>query len=227
MWTNRGTWQKASRWSSIASVERFGRTAAGFFGALCLGILALSTLSCEGAGFLPSSRFGSPAAQGEEGPERAEVGGTGPSPRSVGAPAGFALLERGGRPVSGLPGFGANAFRALYGEYSLYGRADSDGPQPELIRVWVSGEPLYFSAGLWAEERAGGLVLYASREGGLWAADGASAGGLASWTVIFGFGGTLPETNRRDFIAKFIARFSYYLGSARTSTDVSLPAILE
>lgn len=224
MWTSRGTWQKASRWSSIAFVEYCDRRAAELLGALCLGFLLFPLLSCEVAGFLPSSSAGFQGTQGEDGPERASTAG---SPITSAGPPGSALLERGGRPVSGLPGFGANAFRGLYGEYSLYGRTDSGNLPPEPVRVWVSAEPLHFSSRLWTEERLGSLVLYASREGGLWAADGASSGSLAPWTAIFGFDNTLPEKARRDFITKFIERFSYYLGSARRSTDVSLPAILE
>jgi hypothetical protein len=165
-----------------------------------------------------------------------------------------AVLIRGNEWVLGLPGFPANAFAALYGEYRLEfpGEAVSAGTgsegtgagdpriadpsfaeAPPDFYLWLSKENLYLPEDLW-ETRAGitGYTVQQRNEGDSLLAASVIDGGTDRdvWTVLFQFpqpaGITFSPAEINLLIRTWISRFRYFLSLAGTPADVSLPAVV-
>jgi hypothetical protein len=160
------------------------------------------------------------------------------------------VLARGNGWVSGIPGFGNNAFPALAGEYRLEGLARAAGgggapPKRAVFSVHTSREPLFFSgpaaygqpgetedAGGWQPRPGAGNVFQRLRGDDFLAVlvleDGPEQG---SWTVIFEFPGGIEALGMgnagfNQFITAWSARFLYFLSLIKTPGDVSLPAVV-
>ncbi len=130
-----------------------------------------------------------------------------------------ALLIRGTEPVKGLPGFGDNAFAAIYGEYAL-------GEAVPPVRVWATREPLYFHPDVWKERSLGGYagLERVGDDGNLFAA---TLPGL-EWTVLVSFSGDeLGAAGSDRFFRGFLNRFSLFVAGAKLPTDVSFPATFD
>ncbi len=137
----------------------------------------------------------------------------------------WALLVRGSLPVKGIPGFGANAIPALYGEYRVASLS-------EPVAVWATREGLYLDPRIWKGRRAGGLAAYeraSSEEDAfpvlrtLIAAESA-----ADWTVVVAFPGDAERNAEIDrFMRRFVDRFNRFALSAKLPSDVSFPAVLD
>jgi hypothetical protein len=159
-----------------------------------------------------------------------------------------AVLDRGNRRVRGIPGFGANAFEALYGSYRLEdaGAAlDPPGQDPAggpAFSVWVTRAPLYLEgegwrnrpglSGLRARDKAAGA--------GLLVAAALGSGG-EPLTAVFEFSvpagtdpqaappeGTpgLPEGLVNRLLSSWVSRFNYFYSLIKTPGDMSLPAVV-
>jgi hypothetical protein len=209
------------------------------------GIAAgLVLVSCGALGvFLPDPGFGVSAARIRLSGRRSPLAEKA-APETNAAQA--ILLRQESRP--GLPGFGDNAFPALYGEYRLETPAEAPGqrslavprqvaaanPVPAAapdFSVWVSSMDLYYQAGVWT-----GLSPINNYEARMRESEGRRLVSLALdtsrgfWTAIFSFSGeseTAPlgaEQNR--IIRAFAGRFAYFLSFNRSQNDVSLPAVL-
>jgi hypothetical protein len=139
--------------------------------------------------------------------------------------------------VPGIPGFGDNAFPAIYGTYYLEtpdrplpeGTGDSGAPAPD-FSVWVSPMAMYYDMGLWTGlPRINNFEAREQRpEGGRLIALTVDAppGGL--WTAVFSFtGAAVPGPGEQTRImAVWTSRFTYFLSLRRVASDVSLPAVL-
>jgi hypothetical protein len=163
-----------------------------------------------------------------------------------------AILIRGNEWLTGLPGFPANAFAALYGEYRIEFPGDAlpagsgfegtDTGEPRMAAlsfieappdfyVWLSKENLYLPQDLW-ETRAdiAGYTVRQRNEGDSLLAALAIDGGTDrdSWTLLFQLprpAGLSPaETDL--LIRTWTSRFRYFLSLAATPADVSLPAVV-
>jgi hypothetical protein len=145
-----------------------------------------------------------------------------------------AVLTRGNGWVSGVPGFGDNAFPALSGEYRLEGmetpeagaKAGTTG-----FSVRTSRAPLFFS-GDW-EPRSGINAVYQRFRGKDFLAAAVLDGGpdLGAWTVIFEFPGGIEESGLGNagfnrLIGVWSSKFLYFLSLIKTPGDVSLPAVV-
>jgi hypothetical protein len=170
-------------------------------------------------------------------PLSAQAGGASPvaAPRPVAKPDMSALLVRGTEPIKGLPGFGANAFDAIYGEYRFETGATT-------VLVWATREALYFDPLAWTPRKVG-LYTAQSRKGDLGnegpavREDGkmteerlliATELSVSDWTVIAAFpleGFLAAEIDR--FLGLFLDRFTYFLTGAKIPTDVSFPATIQ
>jgi hypothetical protein len=159
------------------------------------------------------------------------------SARTAAEPA--ARLVRGAEPVLGLPGFGANAFPAIYGEYRL-----AAAPDAPAVRVWASREALYFAPGAWKSGRAGDYRAYRRAAGPderelpaggsfrLVALDrplptGGQGGRPEDWSLVAAFPAETAADTEAGFMAALTGRFAYFALSAKSPADVSLPAYLE
>jgi hypothetical protein len=147
-----------------------------------------------------------------------------------------AILVRGNRWVTGVPGFGDNAFPALKGEYRLEmsGPAGEDRPaegrpaEAPDFSIWLSAEPLVFSEGLWrprsgvpgALEREDGEGRYVSLP---------LSGDRGAWTAVFLFHGTQAppdDASLNRLLGAWTDRFLYYSSLVKIVTDVSMPAVV-
>jgi hypothetical protein len=146
-----------------------------------------------------------------------------------------AILTRGNSWVAGLPGFSANAFAALYGEYRLEfpGEAVSGGIGPGDFYVWLSKEPVYLPTDIW-EARTGitGYTGWQRAEGDSFLVASEVEGGTNrdTWTVLFQFpqtiGAVLSSGEMNLLIRTWLSRFRYFLSLANISTDISMPAVV-
>lgn len=144
----------------------------------------------------------------------------GPAP-ALGAAASrvAALLVRGTEPVKGLPGFGDNAFAAIYGEYDL-------GEAIPPVRVWATREPLYFHPDVWKERRLGGYagLERVADDGNLFAVTLTGS----EWTVLVAYSEEgLGAAGSDRFFRGFLSRFSLFVAGAKLPTDVSFPATFD
>jgi hypothetical protein len=142
-----------------------------------------------------------------------------------------ALLARGNEWQRGIPGFGINVFSALFGEYRL--ESAGTGTPGGVFAVRVSGESLLFTQSPW-QARAGidsarerveqdSLVVAVPFSGGEH---------LGSWTILFQFPADLNSLGLDNVSANrlmnaWIARFRYFLALIKTSSDLSLPALVK
>jgi hypothetical protein len=168
-----------------------------------------------------------------------------------------AVMVRGNAWQTGIPGFGSNSFSALSGEYRLdyplgtvfsgsekvveaekTTKALNEDSEKAVFSVWISGEPLFFSQSLWQERpllRGSGITQAAQRvsEGAFLIGFLFSGGDeIGSWTVLFQFprgigAAGLNEADANRLITAWISRFRYFLSLIKTSSDISLPAIVK
>ncbi|MDR2402948.1 MAG: hypothetical protein LBD78_02850 [Spirochaetaceae bacterium] len=162
-----------------------------------------------------------------------------------------ALLLRGNTVRTGIPGFGENAFPAVYGEYSLSipGAAvfGMDGETPGFT-VWISRESLYFPNPPWIPrsgvpgcrlmERnlAGSIILgVTGEEPGAGTAD--TGAGAVSATVPGAIGtlvfqiplaaaDALGPDGLNRLIGMWVFRFACFFNLPGGSGAFSLPAVL-
>jgi len=139
---------------------------------------------------------------------------------------GAALLIEGSAAVSGLPGFGRNAFKGLRGVYAY--RPDA-GEARYALRVWYTSEPLLLGDG-WAAVACPRLpspwraLAAAAHES---APEGSSFWALSSGgtTLLMEFPEDMPEPCR--FAAALVDRFAFFSRYAQGPGDLSFPATLE
>jgi hypothetical protein len=207
---------------------------------LLASLLVLAGGACERPSGRPVSPVSPMEAQGTPAFEAPEA--EGPAlPRAV--------LLRGNTPVKGLPGFGENAFAAVFGEYGLELETGAEAPGTEAgakapgaeaplgFSVWISRE-VYFPESLW--ERSADLQNYPvylqEEEGALLIAvvlsDGGAFGGKPEGprSALFRF----PDAARAAFSAEsgglngiilpWLNRFLYFFSIAQREADISLPA---
>jgi hypothetical protein len=131
-----------------------------------------------------------------------------------------AVLTRGNGWVTGIPGFGSNAFPALSGEYSL-GAA--------VFSVYASREPIFFSDTWQRRPGTGTAAVFQRLVGNTFLAAAVLEAGPDPWTVVFEFPGGIADTGLEDaafnrLIGAWSSRFLYFVSLVKTPGDVSLPA---
>jgi hypothetical protein len=161
-----------------------------------------------------------------------------------------AILIRGNTMQTGIPGFGDNAFPALYGEYILElpgTREQGEAEEEPDFSVWVNQELLYLSQPPWKprpgvpgfrvfEREWQNTRLFAAASDGREDSRGLSAGNVpegpvrAPWTVIFQFSGsagrTLGDEGLNRLIGLWLVRFSYFETLVHETVGLSLPAVV-
>jgi hypothetical protein len=131
-----------------------------------------------------------------------------------------AILVRGTESVKGLPGFEANAFESIYGEYRL----EMSGVT---VQVWATREALYFDPAAWSKRTVGSYASQRRTD-----ADGrvifAAEPSVPGWTAIAVFPPDgIAATEMDLFFRLFLDRFSHFLVGAKVPTDASFPATIE
>ena len=161
------------------------------------------------------------------------AGTAGKSAESPAATERGAVLLMGNSWVSGVPGFEANGFSALTGEYRLDGLAAGDGKDAGEgeFSVYITREILYFS-GEWKSSRTGNITVFQrSGEEGFIAAVVLEKNQENIWTVIFQFpsgteqGGLVPDVFN-SMLRSWVNKFQYFLSQARSTAEISLPAVV-
>lgn len=190
--------------------------------------LALAAL-CSAFGAVSCGRDGGGAASAaRDRPEPTAVASPGrPGVGDVALAPGQALLVEGSEPVSGLPGFGRNAFEGLRGVYAY---RPSAGDRRYSLGVWYTDEPLLFGDG-WA-------AAACARPPSGWRAlsagptEGATAVGSSLWalsspgrTLLLEVPADMPDPC--SFAAALVDRFEYFSRYAEGPGDLSFPATLE
>jgi hypothetical protein len=151
-----------------------------------------------------------------------------------------AVLIKGNTWGSGIPGFGSNVFSALSGEYRLDSKSApdaGDSPAKEVFSVRVSTDPLVFSRDFWQHRplprgSALGDAMQREEEDGSFLVGFPFNGGnnMGTWTVLFQFpresAFALTDAGINRLIAAWIGRFRYFLSLIKTSSDISLPAVV-
>ena len=146
-----------------------------------------------------------------------------------------AVLIRGNYWVSGIAGFGANGFSAIAGEYRLQtaGNGENGAKPEEDFAVYVTKEALYFS-GDWQTRPGMGNIPVFQRTGeeGFLAAAVVNDSRGDSWIAVFRFkrgleGAGISGDIFNRMLQVWTNRLAYFISSARTPGDVSLPAALE
>jgi hypothetical protein len=153
---------------------------------------------------------------------------TGPVPGAGAQNAGRAILVRGNGWVTGIPGFGDNAFPALTGQYRLEtaeeGRPPAEGGG---FSVWITAEHLVFPEGWRPRNGLPGALEQEGGEGRFVSLPlGAERG---AWTAVFLFraAAVIPDdAGLNRFINAWVSRFLYYFSLVKIPTDVSLPAVV-
>jgi hypothetical protein len=145
------------------------------------------------------------------------------------------VLTRGNGWVSGISGFGDNAFPALSGEYRREGLEAPDsagGAKAERVvfSVCTSKASLFFS-GEWQSRPGGGQAIFQRFQGEDLLAATVLEGEQDSWTVIFEFPGGIEEsglgnTGFNRLVGAWSSRFLYFLSFIKNPGDVSLPAVV-
>jgi hypothetical protein len=141
-----------------------------------------------------------------------------------------AVLARGNAWVTGIPGFGANAFPAISGEYRLeFSSSGAEGG--ETVSVWLCGEPLRFAGGAWQPWSGSGRSAVQRREGEAQLLGFSFNGGpgLGVWTAVFQFprgieAAGLNGESAGALINRWVDRVLYFLFLIKNPADVSLPA---
>lgn len=152
-----------------------------------------------------------------------------------------AVLVRGAEVLRGLPGFGKNAFPALYGEY----RVDLPQGLPGGPKVWMTEEALYLAPAEWAPVRFAGRRAFEFRvsagpeargpapaEGRLVVFDRPfeAAGQGAEpriWSILVLFPAGFDPAGEERFATLFLDKLAYFLSLAKSRSDASFPAVLE
>ena len=134
------------------------------------------------------------------------------------------VLIRGNYWVNGIPGFGTNSFSALSGVYRI---GESE------FSVYLTKEALYFS-GVWQRRPGFGDVSVFQRQGkeGFLVATPLDDNRGNTWFAVFLFTAGLERAGFSDdafnrMLRLWTSRASYFLSLFGTSTDPSLPAVLE
>jgi hypothetical protein len=140
------------------------------------------------------------------------------------------ILMSGNRWVTGVPGFGDNAFPALTGQYRLEMTDPAEGGQPPaetpFFSIWLTAEPLVFPEGSW-RPRSGlsGVLERESGEGRFISLPLSAERG--AWTAVFLFYGPAPDdASLNRLIGAWTDRFLYYFSLVKILTDVSMPAVV-
>jgi hypothetical protein len=156
-----------------------------------------------------------------------------------------AVLNRGNGWVKGVPGFGVNAFDALYGDYRLDppdpaapAAGDPSGGETPGFSVWVTRAPLYLDGEIWRNRPgisgSGARWRVAGERSFFAAALGSGGEGL---TAVFEFpavsdgrGGAevpaLPGDLVNRIVSNWVIRFNYFYALIKTPGDMSLPAVV-
>jgi hypothetical protein len=160
----------------------------------------------------------------EAAPQEFPVSPSGAAENPAVLPTGRAILFRGNAWGSGVPGFGENVFSAISGEYRLEGAAFGDGTA--VLPLWVSREPLFFSAEWTPVPEISGYEARrrAWEEGFLLALSIDSGAARGRWIAVFKFSSGESQAGR--FAAAWADRFLYFLYLAKSAGEVSLPAVV-
>lgn len=155
------------------------------------------------------------------------------------------ILIRGNYWTPGIPGFGANSFSALTGEYrfeDLSSQTDETGESNEGrdFSVYLTMEPLYFSEEWKQRPRTGDITVFqrTGEEGFITATvleDSREASDFpkgVSWTAVFLFPRGLEEAGFSEdvytqMLRIWMGRFSYFLSLSNTTREISLPAVVD
>jgi hypothetical protein len=178
----------------------------------------------------PAIPAADPASPAEAAPVEAPPAEAAPKP----AGERVAVLVRGNGWVSGISGFGDNAFPALSGEYRLEGAefpetAGSAKAGRAVFSVRTSRAPLFFS-GEWQSRPGAGAVFQRFQGEDLLAAT-VLEDNQGPWIVVFEFPGGIAESGLGDtgfnrLVGAWSSRFLYFLSFIKTQGDVSLPAVV-
>ena len=139
---------------------------------------------------------------------------------SAQTPLARAVLVRGTIPVRGVPYLSPNSIPALYGEYRL---------DAGLVRVWVIREEVFltpewgeipFRSPQGARIRAYSRLVRTAEVSGT-----AYALRDSAYWILAEVPAALP--NPAALLEVFAARLSYFVAQAKSTGDLSLPALLE
>jgi hypothetical protein len=142
-----------------------------------------------------------------------------------------AILLRGNEWVRGVPGFGENAFPAIFGAYRL------DDPDREMVTsyssaeeaafsVWVCHEALFFDDNWQLLPDIGGYPARRYlKDDNLFLAISFDSRIGRPWDAVFIFARDIPDNSwLNQFIEAWIIRFLHFL--TETDEQLSLPAIV-
>lgn len=150
-----------------------------------------------------------------------------------------AFLSRGTELRRGLPGLGENAIPAWYGEYR------STSPNgPSSFYVWATNEGLYLSPQEWKNRTWGTLrgLEKSDPRGRLIVLPTPNGFVGGQWNIFFlmppqqtpvsqespqRVPASLGPSGENVLFPAYLDRFIYFLGNAKTVSDVSLPALIE
>jgi hypothetical protein len=140
------------------------------------------------------------------------------------------VLSRGNTWTAGIPGFGENAFRALFGEYRLEGPAFGDSSPGMFFTVRLCRDPLLFDSS-WQGRTVGDHEAFQRREENrLLEALILEENFRGRWTVLFEYPPELETSLGRPLMDKLFgslsSRISYFISLARTPGDYSLPGAI-
>jgi hypothetical protein len=150
---------------------------------------------------------------------------------AAGAQERRAVLVRGNTWVTGIPGFGNNAFPAISGAYRLEFSAAAGEEGEPVVSVWLCREPLRFAEDAWQPWSGSGLSVVQRREGEAQLLGVSLSGGnnLGIWTAVFQFprgieAAGLTGEAANALTGKWVDRVLYFLFLIKNPADVSLPA---
>jgi hypothetical protein len=142
-----------------------------------------------------------------------------------------AILLRGNEWVTGIPGFGENAFPAIFGAYRL----DEQGREPgyssveeAAFSVWVCHEALFFDDNWQFLRDIGGYPVhkYLKNDNLSLVVSFESSTGRP-WDAVFIFARGIQDNSwLNQFIEAWIYRFLHFLSSAEMDEQLSLPAVV-
>ena len=140
-------------------------------------------------------------------------------------------MVRGNYWAHGIPGFGANSFSALTGDYRIDGLSDGTAGQEELS-VYLTAETLYFS-GDWQQRDTGDIRTFQQTSAeGFFTAAVLDDGRGNNWTAVFRFPRALAEAGfsietYNLIIRAWTQRFLYFISLTKNPQEFSLPAVVE
>lgn len=137
------------------------------------------------------------------------------------------ILQEGTVRAEGLPGFGPNMLASWRGVYR--------SPSGTEIAVFASREQLLFDPAIWKREQSGAYRAFRTgieRDGQVWCIERRvvmrdELKGESRWFFLVQSDGAVADSFVQSFVAVFVPKTEFFIGSLRRLEDLSFPAVLE